>query len=47
MTFVVEIFWVVEHQAVTHISTKVLSVEVVVPSTSTLWDHEETQEFIT
>lgn len=47
VAFVVEVFGVVEHEAVAHVGTEVLAIEIVVPSTTTFRDHEETQKLIT
>jgi len=47
VTLVVEVFGVVEHETVAHVSTEVLAIKVVVPSTAAFRYHEETQKLIT
>ena len=47
VAFVVKIFRIVKHEAVAHVGTEVLAIEVVVPSTTTFGDHKETQKLVT
>jgi hypothetical protein len=46
VSLIVEIFRVVEHQAVTGILTEVLTVEIEVPGSATIRYHKEAQEFV-
>jgi hypothetical protein len=46
VSFIVEVFRVVEDQRIAEILTEVYSIEVVIPKAASFWNHKEAKELI-